>query len=181
MARTPVVPGRFTAEIDGDFVVLLIGFRLNRPLRGLRWMRQLNTMNTMLKDLSRHPEKGLLGVRYGMKTMVQYWRSFEHLEAFARDADDRHGKVWREIYRDGFLEDGSAGIWHETFKVRAGEYEAVYGNMPAQGLAAISGPLPLGSRTRAGERIAAARHGMSLRDFPQQQESAPVGGAESRR
>ena len=31
---------------------------------------------------------------------------------------------------------GDIGIWHETFRVRAGEYEAIYGNMPRFGLAA---------------------------------------------
>ncbi len=28
------------------------------------------------------------------------------------------------------------GIWHETYLVRAGEYEAIYGNMPPFGLGA---------------------------------------------
>jgi hypothetical protein len=27
------------------------------------------------------------------------------------------------------------GIWHETYKVRDGEYEAIYGDMPPIGLA----------------------------------------------
>ena len=29
---------------------------------------------------------------------------------------------------------GDVGIWHETFLVRAGEYEAIYSGMPAYGL-----------------------------------------------
>jgi hypothetical protein len=29
--------------------------------------------------------------------------------------------------------DGSVGIWHETFAVKAGAYESVYVNMPAFG------------------------------------------------
>jgi hypothetical protein len=35
-------------------------------------------------------EKGLLAYEMGIPTIVQYWRSFEQLEAFARDKDDPH-------------------------------------------------------------------------------------------
>ncbi len=45
------------------------------------------------------------------------------------------------------------GIWHENFRVRAGEHESIYGNMPVRGLAAASGHAGLGSMSRAGERI----------------------------
>ena len=38
--------------------------------------------------------------------------------------------------------EGDVGIWHETFKVRAGEYESVYGNMPVMGLAAAGATWP---------------------------------------
>jgi hypothetical protein len=127
-------------------------------------------MNRMLKELSAAPEKGLLGFRMGFPVIVQYWRSFEHLEAWARDASDTHAKVWRDLYRAGFLQDGSAGIWHETFRVRAGEYEAVYGNVPAQGLAEVVEPIPLGERGSARDRIAAAARGMSLRGLPPQRQ-----------
>jgi hypothetical protein len=30
---------------------------------------------------------------------------------------------------------GDVGIWHETYLVRAGEYEAIYSGMPLTGLA----------------------------------------------
>jgi hypothetical protein len=30
--------------------------------------------------------------------------------------------------------DGSVGIWHETYKVAAGDYENIYVNMPLFGL-----------------------------------------------
>jgi hypothetical protein len=173
MPRQPVIHGRYTAQIEGDFVVLLIGARIN-SLRGLRWVRSLNSMNRMLKELSAAPEKGLLGFRMGFPTIVQYWRSFEHLEAWARDANDTHATMWRDIYRAGFVEDGSAGIWHETFRVRAGEYEAVYGNMPAQGVAGISEPIALSERGSARDRIEAAKRGMSMRDLPPQRDPEPA-------
>jgi hypothetical protein len=164
-----VIRGRYTSEIEGDFVVLLIGTRIN-SLRGLRWVKALSSMNRMLKELSAAPEKGLLGFRMGFPVIVQYWRSFEHLEAWARDAKDTHAQVWRDLYRAGFLQDGSAGIWHETFRVKAGDYEAVYGNMPPQGLAEIAEPVPLGGNASARDRIAAAARGLSLRTLPPQRE-----------
>ena len=34
---------------------------------------------------------------------------------------------------------GAVGIWHETYLVEAGRYEAVYGNMPRFGLAKAAG------------------------------------------
>jgi hypothetical protein len=34
---------------------------------------------------------------------------------------------------------GDVGIWHETYRVRSGEYEAIYSGMPLQGLAKAGG------------------------------------------
>lgn len=36
---------------------------------------------------------------------------------------------------------GDVGIWHETYRVRAGEYECVYSGMPPFGLAKASATL----------------------------------------
>src|SRR3712207_6227861 len=128
--------GRHMAEIDGDFVVFLIGarFSLRHPIRTFNDLGgRRNGMKAMLDHLMAHPEKGLLGYTMGYPTIVQYWRSFDHLEAFARDEQDPHSVAWREYYHRNSRRP-AAGIWHETYLVRAGEYEAVYGNMPATGL-----------------------------------------------
>ncbi|MGO9778637.1 MAG: monooxygenase family protein [Streptosporangiaceae bacterium] len=68
---------------------------------------------------------------------------------------------WRQFNR-AVRASGDVGIWHETFRVRAGEYEAVYGNMPVFGLAAAARHLPAG---RKGD-TAAARIGASSTDDP---------------
>ena len=89
--------GRWTAEIEGDFVVFLIGARINSPLRIRRSIQDYGGrkgMGHMLKYLSERPEKGLLGYTMGYPVIVQYWRSFDHLEAFARDQEDPHAQVW---------------------------------------------------------------------------------------
>jgi hypothetical protein len=151
-------PGRWTALLDGDFVVFIIGARFNtkrHPLRTLRDLGGRRGMNHMLEYLTEHPEKGLLGYEAHGLTTVQYWRSFEHLEAFARDQDDPHLAVWRNYFRRA----GSSprtGIWHETFLVRAGEYEAIYGNMPPIGLGRAGELVPLRGSSAARERVRAA-------------------------
>jgi hypothetical protein len=71
---------RITAEIDGDFVVFLIGARFNDKLRFARSFLDLGGrrgMKHMLDYLVDHPEKGLLAYEMGIPTIVQYWRSFE--------------------------------------------------------------------------------------------------------
>jgi hypothetical protein len=49
------------------------------------------------------------------------------------------------------------GIWHETYQVRAGAYECIYGNMPVIGLAAAGRHVPLAQEGQsAAVRIGAA-------------------------
>ncbi|MCU4183304.1 DUF4188 domain-containing protein [Acidiferrimicrobium sp. IK] len=146
---------RMTAEIDGDFVVFLIGPRVNRPLQAAKALVDLGGrrgMAHMLKYLVDHPEKGLLGYQLGYPTIVQYWRSYDHLEAFARDTDDPHLKVWRDYWKRVGRSDRT-GIWHETFLVRAGEYEAVYDNMPPFGLGKAGRLVPVSESSRSRDRL----------------------------
>jgi hypothetical protein len=147
--------GRHTAEIEGDFVVFLIGMRLNRPWRVHRWWPVFGGMRRMLAELTRHPERGLLGfgtgVLFGGPAVVQYWRSFEHLERFARDPGDLHLPLWRWFNRAAKAS-GDVGIWHETYLVPAGQYEAIYGSMPRVGLAAAAGHVPIARRGESAAR-----------------------------
>ena len=110
------------------------------------------------RSLVAHPEKGLLGYQMGVPVTVQYWRSFEHLEAFAKDASDSHLDVWRNYWRRVGKSDRT-GIWHETFQVRDGEYEAVYGNMPPFGLGKFGRLVPASESSSACARIKAKSAG----------------------
>ena len=149
--------GRWTAEIEGDFVVFIIGARINSVLDAVKAFADLGGrrgMNHMLKYLTEHPEKGLLGYQTsGISTlMIQYWRSFEHLEAFASDESDPHLAAWRRYWKRVGRSDRT-GIWHETFLVRSGEYEAIYGNMPAFGLGKATELVRIGADSRARTRL----------------------------
>jgi hypothetical protein len=77
------------------------------------------------------------------------------------DRDLPHLEPWRQFNR-AVRVSGDVGIWHETFKIRAGEYEAVYGNMPVFGLAAAARLLPTAQKANT----AAARIGASATDEP---------------
>ena len=148
--------GRWQAKIDDDFVVFLIGARANsrRLVRVFRDLGGRRGMMAMLKELSEDPGSGLLG--YEMSTfgglIVQYWRSFEHLERFANDPDNLHKPAWRNYWKR-VGKDTRTGIWHESYLVRAGEYEAVYGNMPLFGLAKASSLVPSRDGSRARDRV----------------------------
>lgn len=135
---TGVIPKRVTAQIDGDFVVFLIGMRINKPLKIHKWLPVFRAMPAMIRELEGRPESGFLGHVMTLGVIVQYWRSFEHLEAYARDQNQLHWPAWVDFNRRVGGSRGDVGIWHETYKVRAGEYECVYSGMPPFGLAKAS-------------------------------------------
>ena len=146
--------GRWAAQIEGDFVVFLIGAKpdLRHLARSFLDLGGRRGMPAMLAQLSADPSRGLLGFETGgpfSTLVVQYWRSFEALETWASSKDDPHAEVWRNYWRRVGTS-SRTGIWHETYLVRAGEYEAIYGNMPAYGLAKASSMVPLhGSTARS--------------------------------
>jgi hypothetical protein len=148
--------GRYTAQIEGPFVVFLIGLRINKLHAVWKWAPTLTEMAPMLKELFTHPEQGLLGARtyIGWREImvVQYWRSFDDLERFARRADEPHFPAWKRFNARIGYTDGPVGIWHETFLVPAGMYETVYGNMPVFGLAAASQAVPARGRLETARR-----------------------------
>src|SRR6266702_2283866 len=85
-----VVAGRMSADIEGDFVVFLIGMRFNRPWHVVRSMSAFTAMPRMLAYLRKHPEAGLLHAMLVIgpdgPMVIQYGRSVEQLEACARRA-----------------------------------------------------------------------------------------------
>lgn len=167
MRSTPeVLNGRYTADVSGlgdEIVVFLIGMRVNKPLKVGLWWPVFISMFRMLKYLERQPEKGLLGYRSSAlpPVIVQYWRSFEDLERFARNKDDPHLEPWRSFNRK-IGKSGDVGIWHETYRVKTSDIESIYGNMPPIGLGAATALIPV----QRGGDSAAARMGVAAEDRP---------------
>jgi hypothetical protein len=133
-----VIAKRVTAQMEGDFVVFLIGMRINKPWKLHKWLPVAMAMPRMLRELERKPDSGFLGAIQSLGVIVQYWRSFEHLEKYARDRDQSHWPAWVDFNRRVGASRTDVGIWHETYRVRAGEYECVYSGMPLHGLAKAS-------------------------------------------
>lgn len=156
-----IIADRMTAEIEGNFVVFMIGMRVNRWWKPWRWLPVLVAMGRMLAELARQPGLGLLHARgqFGFPNLMvlQYWRSFADLHAYAQAPDREHRPAWTAFNR-AIGSNGDVGIWHETFLVPAGQYESVYNNMPPFGLG-LAGTLVAakGRRKSAKGRLGGAR------------------------
>ncbi|MEM1313387.1 MAG: DUF4188 domain-containing protein [Pseudomonadota bacterium] len=151
-----IVAARMAGELDGDFVVLLIGMRANQPWKIWRWAPVALAMRAMLKELEADPEAGLLWHSGLGRIIVQYWRSFDHLEAYAREAGRLHRPAWAKFNRTFRDAREEVGIWHETYLVSGGRYEAVYSGMPPFGLAAAGRRVPAtGARDGSRGRLSA--------------------------
>jgi Domain of unknown function (DUF4188) len=134
----PVLPGRYAGEIDGDFCVFHIGATLNAHILNKEAVAVSKAFEAMHKELEADPEKyGFYGsttyvsVNSGLSGgfTVQYWRSQEHLNAYARGQMGKHfpAMIWSAKHSKVST---NIGLWHESFTVRKGDYEAIYLNCP---------------------------------------------------
>lgn len=139
--------GRFTAQHHETIVIFLIGMRVNNWLRVGDWWPVFSAFPAMVRYLYQHPESGFLGSMNKLPmftpgwreiTLVQYWRSLDDLERFARQEPDLHPVAWKRFFQKSY-QSSAVGIWHETYQVAAGHYENIYANMPAWGLAGATG------------------------------------------
>jgi hypothetical protein len=145
-----IIRKRMAADIDGDFVVFLIGMRINKPWKPWKWGPVFFAMPRMLRELGENKDMGLLCARLALfsplsPVVIQYWRSFEQLDAFARDRDATHWPAWTK-FNKSVGSNGDVGIWHETYLVKAGNYEAIYNNMPRVGLGEAGELVPAAGR-----------------------------------
>jgi len=156
-----IQPGRFTADFDKPLVVFVIGMRINHFHKIGKWLPVARAMAPMIEELARNPDSGFLGTEFllrNLRTVVllQYWRDFDSLEAYARDRDQKHWPAWVS-FNKAVGTDGTVGIFHETYAIQAGAYETIYGNMPAFGLGKVAGLVPaMGKRNEARSRMKAA-------------------------
>jgi hypothetical protein len=149
---TAMIPQRMTGRLEGDFVVFLIGMRVNRWWKIHKWVRVAAAMPRMIRELESKSDLGFLGAEqwFGRTTiMVQYWRSMEALLGYAKSRNAEHLPAWR-AFNKLVGTNGDVGIWHETYCVHPGDYENVYVNMMPFGLGKV-GQLE-GARAHAQER-----------------------------
>lgn len=141
-----------TVKFEGDFVVFLIGMRINKWWKFHKWIPVAMAMPKMLAELKKNPESGFLGHEIaGPGLIVQYWRSMEQLHEYATNRNALHYPAWK-AFNKKIRSNGDVGIWHESFKVQAGNYECVYNNMPARGLGKVGTLVPaVGNRKAPAE------------------------------
>jgi hypothetical protein len=88
--------------------------------------------------------------------VLQYWRSFEDLEAWSHRPP--HSEWWRAAV-ERMRTRGDFGVYHETFLVPRDQIETIYMNCPPTGLAAF-GTLgeAVGPQTTSRGRLGLLRH-----------------------
>jgi hypothetical protein len=149
---------RLCATLEGDFVVFLIGMRINSLWKVHHWLPAVRAMPRMLAELQARPELGLLGAEmWTARTtiMLQYWRSLDQLLAYATDKQAKHLPAWK-AFNQTVAAGGDVGVWHETYLVSPGRYENIYVNMPAFGLGKVGSLVAAsGSLHSASGRVAA--------------------------
>ena len=134
--------------------------RVNRLFAFRKWMHVSAAMPRMLRELYANPELGFLGgetlLNWRGVTSMQYWKSFEHLHAYAHARDAAHLPAWAAFHR-AIGRDGSVGIWHETYLIEANHSESIYAYMPPWGLSRAFGRIPITSvNDRARQRVEGA-------------------------
>ena len=145
-----IIRTKYTARFDGDFVVFLIGARPNTANPFNKCTAEVGkAFQSMVEELENDATLGYLGgdSYIGMNTrksanfMVQYWRSYEALQKWTHTRMGVHMKVVEKYMKEDRIA-GINGIWHETYKIRDGEYETIYANMPPMGLALATSIVP---------------------------------------
>jgi hypothetical protein len=148
------LPTRTMADVKEPLVLFLIGMRVNTLWRVWEWLPSFLAMGPMIVELYKNPELGFLSARTEMAgrtiTVIQYWKSFEALEAYAANGQRKHRPAWTAFYKRATSGTGAVGIYHETYVIRPGEVESLYVDMPANfGLGGAVGSVPVGPRTES--------------------------------
>jgi hypothetical protein len=132
-----------------DLVVIYLGMRVKRPLRGLRTVMGLGpqirkSWNEEPDGLLLHEDMlwSLFPLHVGMR---QYWRDLESLERWTRS--EPHRIWWKNFLKDN----GGTGFWHEAYFMRGG-VDAIYDDVPRP--LGLSGFAPV---TQARGRMFSAR------------------------
>ncbi|MFV1984842.1 MAG: DUF4188 domain-containing protein, partial [Thiohalomonadales bacterium] len=132
-----IISKRMTVELEESKIIFLIGLRINNFWKIHQWWHLVKTMPKILKELRQQKIPGFItgNMWYGRNIlMVQYWDNFKSLEQYAKNNTKTHMPVWT-FFNLKILSSSNVGVWHETYQIEPGKFEAIYTNMPAFGLA----------------------------------------------
>ena len=146
-----IIKDRMTADVDDEFVVFLIGMRINKLWKIHKWLPVAMAMPKMISELYNNPDLGFISHEqwFGRTTiMVQYWKSFEQLESYAKSRTSNHLPAW-SAFNKNIGSAGDVGIWHETYLSKKGNFESIYNNMPIFGLAKAMNCIPATGKNKS--------------------------------
>ena len=93
--------------------------------------------------------------------VLQYWRSYDQLHAYAHARDKEHLPAW-VAFNHATRGNTAVGVYHESYLMTPGTYETIYVNMPLFGLAKAGVAAPaVGSMQRCGV-AAGMRHARAV-------------------
>ena len=85
----------------------------------------------MIKELYENPQWGFRHTEilysWRTKTLIQYWKGFDELLSY--DHGNTLSMAWK-AYNKKINNNGSVGVFHETYKIEKGASESIYNNMP---------------------------------------------------
>ncbi len=151
--------GRFAGKIEGDFVVFVIGMRINKLLLIHKWLPVAKAMPPMIRELAAKPELGFLHAQLYLSgrtlTTINSARrpcaasTNCHRRLRPRQRPTTPSRLGRlHIARLG--SNGAVGaIYHEAYLVPAGQYESIYVNMPRTGLSKAAELIPAVGRMQS--------------------------------
>ena len=87
-------------------------------------------------------------------TLIQYWKGFDELLSYAHG--NTHSMAWK-AYNKKINNNGSVGVFHETYKIEKGASESIYNNMPKIGLSKAFSHLPVSKNKDSAIKRMAAR------------------------
>jgi len=148
--------GRMTAPADSEFVVFLIGMRINNVFAVTKWVPVFMAMARMLPELYKNPQLGFKSYEMWFSRtliLVQYWESPEKLMDYAKAKDAEHLPAWK-AFNKAAQSTSAVGIWHETYIVGKEMTENMYVNMPTFGFGKVAPLVPaVGARNSAKGRM----------------------------
>lgn len=156
------IPPCLMADPTKAGAVFIIGMHIYDWVCPTDWLPPFLAMPRRMRELERNRDLGMVSARYcrwgRTVAVVQYRKSFEHLERYARNDEYEHRPAWLEFYRAVSKTGSTVGIFHETDVVAPGATESLYFTMPPDfGLTGVTGAIPVHARREtAHERLHAS-------------------------
>ena len=147
--KTVSTTPRVTATVPDGTVAFLVGMRINHWWALHKILPVFLAMPKMIIEQVRQRELGMIGsprtfVSGRLILVIEYWKSYEHLETYAKATDRSHLSAWGAFNRAA-RGNRAVGVFHETYVVKPGTVESIYSNVPNEILlGAAVGTEPIG-------------------------------------